>query len=116
MIVLVCGGRNYNDKKGLFDALNLLNSLYKITGVVEGEANGADKLARSWAEQNNVECYKHPADWNKHGKAAGHIRNSEMLQNNPKPEYCVAFPGGVGTLNMIKQAAKAGLTIWKPYW
>ncbi len=49
------------------------------------------------------------ADWDKFKKAAGHIRNGVMLSCNP--DLLVAFPGGPGTENCIKQAKKLGILV-----
>lgn len=50
------------------------------------------------------------ADWKKHGKAAGPIRNGIMLRDG-KPDMVVAFPGGRGTANMVDQARLADLIV-----
>jgi hypothetical protein len=55
----------------------------------------------------------HPADWESYPRAAGAIRNSQMLLTNP--QYCVAFPGGRGTADMMRKAALHGLTVYVPY-
>jgi hypothetical protein len=52
----------------------------------------------------------HPADWDKYGKLAGPIRNREMLEQN-NPELVVAFPGGNGTADMVRQAAAKKIEI-----
>jgi len=51
-----------------------------------------------------------PADWSRHGKSAGPIRNRQMLIEG-RPDIVVAFPGGKGTANMIKQAVEAGVKV-----
>jgi hypothetical protein len=38
------------------------------------------------------------------------IRNSKMLAEG-KPEMVLAFPGGRGTANMVKQARSAGVSV-----
>jgi hypothetical protein len=48
------------------------------------------------------------ANWDKYGKAAGGIRNQQMLDEN-EIDTAVAFPGGTGTKDMIKKARKAGI-------
>lgn len=52
----------------------------------------------------------HPADWKRHGRAAGPIRNQKMLEE--KPEMVVAFPGGKGTADMVKKAGQAGIEVF----
>jgi predicted Rossmann-fold nucleotide-binding protein len=51
-----------------------------------------------------------PANWPKHGKGAGFIRNQQML-NEGKPDLMIAFPGGKGTADMIEKAIKAGIKV-----
>lgn len=115
MIVLVCGGRDYPARQDAFSCLDSLHAQYGITGIVEGEARGADTLAKEWAIARGVTLYPHRADWDTHGKKAGHLRNAAMLNNNPPPTYCVAFPGGRGTADMVSKAKAAGLVVWLPY-
>lgn len=109
MRVLVCGGRDFNDPTLLNNALDQLHKQHGFTTLVHGDARGADRLAHQWATNNNVTPEPHPADWKKHGKAAGPIRNREMLDT--KPDLVVAFPGGKGTRDMTRQAANAGVQV-----
>jgi len=53
------------------------------------------------------------ADWKKHGRAAGPIRNREMvrLAAHLGVAACIAFPGGAGTEDCTKQAVAAGLLV-----
>ena len=46
--------------------------------VVSGTATGVDKLGEMFAERNGLLCTRFPADWDTHGKKAGHLRNCEM--------------------------------------
>lgn len=110
MRLLVCGGR---DLKDAFLVATVLNSVHKsrpITVLIEGEACGADTMARMWAETNGIPVEKYPADWRKHGNAAGPVRNKQMLAEG-KPDMVLAFPGGRGTRNMVAQATAANLKI-----
>ena len=49
-----------------------------------------------------------PADWKVRGRAAGHIRNQQMLDEG-RPHLVVAFPGGRGTADMVRRARAAGI-------
>lgn len=113
MIFLVCGGRDFADKSRLEDALDRLHTKVGITKIIAGKANGADRMATNWAWARGIAWQEFPADWDNHGKAAGPIRNQQMLDEG-KPEGVVAFPGGTGTADMIRRARKAGLTVWEP--
>lgn len=113
MKVLVCGGRDYHDFDAAFHALDTLHGRRPVTTVIHGAAQGADNLAGRWAEARGIACQKFPADWETHGKAAGHIRNRKMLYEHP--DLVVAFPGGRGTANMVKQAEQQGVPVWTPF-
>lgn len=122
LTVLVCGGRDYGDIKQpdpvrleqYFQVMKTLDDLAASSWprrpdggldvrIVSGAARGVDSVAIDWAKVNMVECLQFPADWEKHGKSAGAIRNKQMLDEG-KPDLVVAFPGGRGTANMAKQA------------
>ena len=72
--------------------------------IVSGGANGVDKIGECLAEFCAYDLKKFPANWNKHKKAAGPIRNKEMA------EYAdcaiVIHNGSRGSLNMIEQMNK----------
>lgn len=111
MRVLICGGRNWVDK----DAIRReLEKFSKDTVVIEGEARGADTLGREVAEEMGFEVEAYPADWEQYGKAAGPIRNKEMLIQG-KPDMVLAFHRRIseskGTTHMMKIANKAGVVV-----
>lgn len=120
-VVLVCGGREFNDYGYLRDALDNLffsrgwhtemdgdGNWLPVGRIIAGKARGADTLAIDWAVNNWIDFQEFPADWDKHGKAAGPIRNQQMLDEG-KPDLVVAFPGGRGTADMVRRAKKAGV-------
>ncbi len=110
MRVLVTGGRDYINTYELFGKLNELHNEVGITVVIHGGASGADALAGNWARSRKVQEIACPADWDKHGKAAGPIRNQEMLEQH-KPDLVVAFSGGRGTADMVRRARDAGVRV-----
>jgi YspA, cpYpsA-related SLOG family len=110
MRVLVCGGRDYFDYENVCKVLDQYYTAVGISVIIHGGATGADKSAGDYAEDLHIPCYKFPANWNKYGKAAGPIRNKQMLEEG-KPDVVIAFPGGKGTANMIKQAQEAGIRV-----
>ena len=59
---------------------------------------------------NDVPCRVYPADWKANAKAAGPIRNAEMLADF-KPDTVIAFPGGRGTADMVRKAKAAGVRV-----
>lgn len=114
MRVLVCGGRDYADRGVVAGAL----SPYRPSSVLDatetililGGAPGADTLAEEWADVWGVRKRVFLADWNKHGRAAGPLRNQRMLDEG-KPNLVVAFPGGRGTADMCARAEAAGVPV-----
>lgn len=112
--VLVTGSRNYADKACVFGALD--GAYEPGLTVVHGGARGADTLAGEWVQRMRTRGYPvveevHPADWDKHGKPAGCIRNQEMV--NLGADACLAFPLGEsrGTRHCMKAAEKAGIPV-----
>lgn len=110
MRILVCGGRDFNDDALVRKAL--LPYFNKDLIIIQGEAKGADYLAKTWAKNYGVKYESYPADWTKYGKRAGYIRNHQMLVEG-KPDLVIAFPGGKGTEMMIKLAEAAGVPVVK---
>jgi len=114
MRVLVCGGRGYKDSGKMRMALDALRKRYGVLTIIEGGAKGADMLALRWClEQESVRLIHHPADWDKHGLAAGPKRNQEMIDEY-HPELVLAFPGGVGTADMVRRAHEANIAVLLP--
>ena len=107
MRLLICGDRNWFEGAAIRDLL----LQYKPEVVIEGEAKGADTLARIHAEMLNIPVLKFPADWEKYGRAAGPIRNSQMLKEG-NPDVVVGFHNRIddskGTRDMLTRAKKAG--------
>lgn len=109
MRVLVCGGRDFNDWEMLCEELTDLWS-HEVEAIIHGGARGADSLAGEYARAVGVDEIVFRADWERHGRSAGPIRNRQMLVEG-KPDLVVAFPGGRGTANMIEQAMAAGVEV-----
>ncbi len=108
MNLVVTGGRDY-DKAGLSSIINILNPEVVFVGDCP---TGADDMAREYCADAGVNFLVYRADWKKHGKAAGPIRNKEMLLDADKRSggdfIVVAAPGGRGTENCIMQAREMG--------
>lgn len=127
MKVLVCGGRDYAGHKTVFRTLYNLFGREDVEAIIEGghrprldkngdyELRSADYLAWRWATANEMPVVTHPAKWSKHGarrkgNPAGPIRNGEMLKMW-QPDLVLAFPGGKGTADMVRQARAAGVEV-----
>lgn len=113
MKVIIAGGRDYDEFKVLYTAMNKFLILHPITEVVYGGAQGADAFGACWAADQHIPVKLFPADWKTLGKAAGPIRNHDMAKY---ADWLVAFWDGRsrGTKNMIDNAfkEKIGITIY----
>jgi len=106
--VLVCGGRGFLNKGLLYHYMDALHSRFCFTELIHGGAKGADTLAGEWAMDWSIPVHVFPAQWSRDGKLAGPFRNQRMLDEG-KPALVVSFPGGRGTMDMVKQAVFAGV-------
>lgn len=122
MNVLVCGSRDWADVwivEVILEGLLVYTRERMEQGdgeplrIIEGHARGADQIAHEWAERSEVVLDCFPADWDNHGKAAGPIRNSEMLKAG-KPDLVFAFHDDLdyvskGTRDMVERAVDKGV-------
>lgn len=106
MRVLVCGGRDFNN----YEVVKQWVDSFSPTHIIEGGAKGADTLGWKYAKSNGIDFTTFKAEWDRHGKAAGMIRNQQMIDEG-KPDLVVAFQGGRGTQDMIKRAKKHGIEV-----
>jgi hypothetical protein len=90
--------------------MNLIDARRDITTVIDGGAKGADNLGRQWGLSRGKNSQTYNANWSKYGRSAGPKRNTQMLVEG-KPDLVVAFSGGFGTANMIKQAKASGVEV-----
>lgn len=111
--VAVCGGRDYDNESEVIRVLSAIHEQQPIGVIVHGDCTGADALAKKWADGHGVKQIPVPADWDTHGKAAGPIRNAEIIERH-QPNLLVAFEGGRGTSDMMDRARAARITIIGP--
>lgn len=116
--VLVTGSRDWTSfavqvaMERLLELLAMTDRLPMV--VVSGGGRGADALAFEWASQFQptlATTETHPADWELLGKAAGPLRNQEMVAAGA--DICLAFPLGEsrGTRDCMERARKAGIPV-----
>lgn len=108
MHLVVTGGRNYSDTDRVFATLDELHARKPITALIQGEARGLDARAKNWAFRRGVPCVSFAAQWDKYDKAAGGIRNQQMIDEG-KPDYGLVFPGGYGTADMRGRLVASGI-------
>jgi predicted Rossmann-fold nucleotide-binding protein len=116
MKIIVTGGRDYDDWSVVSTTLRRLNP----SMIIQGGATGADAMALEWAKKFDIPYETFDALWDdfsdefpviryhngkKYNARAGAIRNEKMLKAHPDA-LVIAFPGGRGTADCIKQAVK----------
>jgi hypothetical protein len=107
---LICGGRDFADQALLDKALGALILHPEDAVIIHGAARGADKMGANWGFNHGAAVEAYPADWDRHKKAAGFIRNQAMLDVG-KPDVVLAFPGGNGTADMVRRARAQGVIV-----
>ena len=108
MKVLICGSRGWTDQAAIWDRLR---NLPLDAEIITGGAIGVDTIAKIGADYFGLTSIVFPADWKTHGKAAGLIRNIEMLDQ--KPDLVIAFWDGksTGTAHTITNAEKRTIPV-----
>ncbi len=114
MRILVCGSRTWTDGGRIAENLLRLvvNQSVPLCTVIHGGARGADMLAGVAALKLGLDMRVFPADWKRYGRAAGAIRNQQMLDEG-KPDIVLAFWDGKsrGTMDMVNRARKAHVEV-----
>lgn len=125
--IIVTGGRHYTDAEYIFAALDRVHRWGRIAYLAQGEATGADMLAKRWALRNGIVVGKFTANWerecderckhrprSRNGQrycpVAGIYRNQEMY-DAAHADVVVAFPGGTGTSSMKSISLRHGTPI-----
>lgn len=111
--LIVAGGRDFTDQDYMVREIFTLmvNQLkdFKVE-IIQGGARGADYHAKISAQRLRLDCHERKADWNKHGRSAGPIRNKEMAD---VAHGLLAFWDGEspGTKNMIETMKQQGKNV-----
>jgi hypothetical protein len=110
--VLVCGGRDFEDRAALWNGLDMFHGKHLISLVIHGNQRGADTLAGMWARSHGIaeKPFDAADDFARWGARGGSIRNGRMLREG-NPDVVLAFPGGNGTRNMVMQSRMAGVRV-----
>lgn len=114
--MLVTGDREWSD---IETVVAVLSQLPAGTIIIHGACRGADNTCAAVAEALGFVVRDYPADWDRFPKAAGPIRNQQMLDVEHRPDepidLCLAFHNDIinsrGTRDMIKRARKAKIEV-----
>jgi YspA, cpYpsA-related SLOG family len=113
MKVLICGSRNWSARNPIERELRKLPA---GSIIVHGAARGPDTIADELSGKLGFEVRRYPADW-KVGRAAGPIRNSQMLEKEHRTDepldMVMAFTEDLenskGTKDMVTKAKRGGV-------
>ncbi len=112
--ILACGSRDWTDSRTIRMALEICIAEYGDIHLIHGACRGADLLSQRAALDLEQIVTAFPARWERHGKAAGPIRNVDMLKIG-KPSLVLAFHANIaeskGTGHMIGIAKEAGVPV-----
>lgn len=116
--ILITGSRTWTNRNLI--GMELIQAAVELAGayapiiLVSGACpRGADRIAEELAEGWGWTVERHPADWTAHGKAAGFIRNQQMVDLGA--DMCLAFvrDGSRGATHCGQAAERAGIpTRW----
>lgn len=114
-VILVTGGREHSDPNAIHALVSRTLTEVAPAMVINGAAAGVDRWASLWCQHEpaqEVACPVHKSGWHFHGKAAGSIRNGLMVAMcKALGGSVLAFPGGRGTADCVRQARAAGLEV-----
>lgn len=113
--VLVTGDRNWTDGDFVQHTLEQIPTNFGVppedVTLICGRARGLDTIAEYRATLLGWKIEPYPANWNEYGRAAGPIRNQQML--NSGVDVCLAFHNSIdeskGTKDMIRRVERAGI-------
>lgn len=114
MKLAVIGSRTFEDYSLLTRSVGMICDEKSNAEIISGGARGADSLGARYAKENGFKLTEFLPDWNKHGKAAGFIRNEEIVKN---ADFVLAFWDGLSrgtgnSLSIAKRLKKPTLIIY----
>jgi hypothetical protein len=116
LVIVAAGGRDLTWPPAVIAAHLLQAAAARlVVALLHGAARGADQAIASAADQLGWPQIACPASWAEHGRAAGPIRNRQMLQRSidlvaslpaGASLLVIAFPGARGTASLLEQARR----------
>lgn len=110
--IAVTGGRDFEPTSAELDRFWELWYGLALEGrpvLLHGDSRGVDRAVAAAVRRKGFEVIAFPANWDRHGKAAGPLRNEQMMK---QAEALIAFPGGRGTAHCTSIARQAGKSVY----
>lgn len=111
ILLAIVGSRNFNDKSSFTKHVQeWIRENGKPEKIVSGGATGADRLARNFAKDNNIDLIEFLPDYNKHGRIAPLLRNTQIVECCT---HAIAFPSknGSGTQDTIRKLKNSNKSV-----
>jgi len=115
--IIVTGSREYKDAYTMRRVFTEVKKEFGAFRLVHGNQRGADKLSEFICRSLGItDIQRYDANWDLYGKAAGPIRNREMIDKELTRGDCIiviGFPleNSVGTYDCMNYAAENKLEI-----
>lgn len=112
MKTIIAGSRTIQHLDFVWNVISMCPWIDDITEVVSGTCRGVDRMGEVYAKTRKWPIKRFPANWKAYGKKAGPMRNEKMARY--ADALIVVWDGeSKGTKNMIKEAKKYGLRIFR---
>lgn len=111
MRLAICGSRDINiPHYYIHDLIRIFK--IDVDEIVSGGAKGVDQSALDYAISEDIPFKIFEADWNKHGKAAGPIRNKEIACYSDRL-LVIRYEDSKGSLDVASQFRKLQKPIYE---
>lgn len=103
--ILFFGSRGWSNVHTIWWSLDSVKRRFDPITIVHGGANGADSIANRLACTDfDLSVEVHYAQWSKHGRSAGPIRNQQMLDSGIDRAYGFIWNGkSPGSHDMLRR-------------
>ena len=110
--LLVTGSRTWTDEQTVHTALESCRAYYgDDLVIVHGGAMGADLIAARWCEHHGVTQEVHRAQWRRHGRSAGMVRNAAMIDTRPAGVLAFIKDNSPGASQCAREAEARGVPV-----
>jgi hypothetical protein len=113
----VVGSRDYPDEHYWRVRNDILEVGWRVGWenlvIVSGGARGADTMAQRAAKEFQVPFEVYPADWKRHGKRAGFLRNQQIVDAADELlGYFTSKDHSPGTADTVRRAVAKGIPVY----